>query len=1125
MADDFDPDALLAAPAPSSASMKIKPESPATDPGISPAMRGVLYGVIAPGESGGRNVIYGGKEITDLSKHPDVHVPITTGPNAGLYSTAAGPFQFIKSTYDMTAKETGKSDFSIPSQEENAAWLAKKTYKDATGRDLETDYASGDPKLREGIKRALASQWESLGKPGPRVDKLWSLGNDKFRFSDEAVAAHDNADDTSMVYMHPEHYLALSPSMDDDPSHSVTGGQALRSSLAKGEPVNNVPHLTMDENGQVVSQDGRSRALMANMAGVDAIPVALKNIAKLPDRLTGTSGNPVQTAGMVPKDQMSVEKSGGSIVGRMLGIGEAQAAEPTDDDWTPVSKPDDDWAPVNAAPRMSAADRLGTGMVDPVQGGAQLLHHITPEVISKPIDALNDWLGLGPNPTDENTRAREAAIQAQTPNPDRVETRLDSQGRATHVNTGPALGTDPVRMLGNVLSPMNLAAPSRALGAGGLAREMGNAAIQGATLGAMQPVTGEGNFSAQKLSQAAMGGVVGGVVPAGAAAAKTVWNWISGVKGAEALQDKATQTILNRIKNSEKGGGPSLQDMLDLVNTAPNKPWVLADMPSANLKSLVGKIARSPGEAKEIMKTTLTNRDLDAALRLKGDVMGTLGEGSVAYTEEALRHARSIMSKPLFDDAYRGGSIAPLRQQFETANADAGRAEFEAAREVSNAENKITEAARREQQAGDNVYGVNGAREDRRAAEAQRDFAQAKLAKAQAEKQQIADVMRQAQQDMEMGKPGAVWSPRIQEFLDNPRVKQGIQRGLRIERDEALADGRPMNPSEYAITGVDEAGNPIVGKVPTMRLLAVAKEGLDSMVFGDEFRTQLTGQLNKEGVAIDKMRRQFVNELDDLNPDYKKARNMWAGQTDSMEALRAGQDIFTMEPEAIEAMVHGSSADALRSALKGRVPDDVIEEAASRAGKGLTDSEKEFFKLGAAAKMRRMIEETGEKGDESRRLVASTTARRQLRALFDNDAEFNKFFQSLNSEHLMFDTFAKTYGGSQSAERLADDATKDMMGIAHGVLAAAETARGSMYAPFHWARAWEKLKPKDDPALTAAQARMLTSPAGDAIKKLQGAEAAAKVSPRRLIPFAVPPVVYGTEPKHAVGATTGMQTP
>ena len=250
MADDnFNPDDLMTSAPPNGTPMMTVKPSP---PPISDAMRGVLYDVISPGESGGKyNVVYGGKEIDDLSKHPDTPIPITTGPNAGLYSTAAGKYQFIKSTWDEAARATGRHDFSPESQDINAAWLAAKTYKEATGRDIEADYASGDPRLREGIKHALASQWESLGKPGPRRDKLWTLGNDQFHFSDDALAAHDDSDDTSVVYMHPDHYLALAPSLDDDTAHSASGWQALRSSLAKGGAVNNIPRLTLDDNGKV----------------------------------------------------------------------------------------------------------------------------------------------------------------------------------------------------------------------------------------------------------------------------------------------------------------------------------------------------------------------------------------------------------------------------------------------------------------------------------------------------------------------------------------------------------------------------------------------------------------------------------------------------------------------------------------------------------------------------------------------------------------------------------------------------------------------------------------------------------------------------------------------------------
>ena len=36
----------------------------------------------------------------------------------------------------------------------------------------------------------------------------------------------------------------------------------------------------------------------------------------------------------------------------------------------------------------------------------------------------------------------------------------------------------------------------------------------------------------------------------------------------------------------------------------------------------------------------------------------------------------------------------------------------------------------------------------------------------------------------------AIWSPRLQQFLDNPRIQQGLAVGMKIERDTALAEGR-----------------------------------------------------------------------------------------------------------------------------------------------------------------------------------------------------------------------------------------------------------------------------------------------------------------------------------------------
>jgi muramidase (phage lysozyme) len=118
-----------------------------------------LLDTIAGTESPGYDVIYGGRRFTDFSRHPNIRVPITRGPNKGKFSTAAGRYQFIIGTWTDLQNELDLPDFS-PESQDKAAWhLAQKVYRAKTSRELLSDLQNGE---LDQVGPALHDTWTSL---------------------------------------------------------------------------------------------------------------------------------------------------------------------------------------------------------------------------------------------------------------------------------------------------------------------------------------------------------------------------------------------------------------------------------------------------------------------------------------------------------------------------------------------------------------------------------------------------------------------------------------------------------------------------------------------------------------------------------------------------------------------------------------------------------------------------------------------------------------------------------------------------------------------------------------------------------------------------------------------------
>jgi hypothetical protein len=236
-----------------------------------------------------------------------------------------------------------------------------------------------------------------------------------------------------------------------------------------------------------------------------------------------------------------------------------------------------------------------------------------------------------------------------------------------------------------------------------------------------------------------------------------------------------------------------------------------------------------------------------------------------------------------------------------------------------------------------------------------------------------------------------IWSPYLGRLLENPDVRQGLRRGFAIERNVADAENRPFDPHMLGID-LDVEGNIKFVKTPNLRVLQMAKEGLDDMI--EEARDEMTGRLTKRGIGLQKLKTSYLDEIDSMDTKgvYKRARQEWAGYSQSMDAVKLGQTAFGRRAEESEKMFNE-----------------------------LSENDKEFYRLGLADKLLDRLGGVAISGDESKALLNNVNTKNQIRHAFRSEKDFNSFVDSVAKERQMFETKFKILGGSQSLEKLQED--------------------------------------------------------------------------------------------------------
>jgi len=160
-------------------------------------------------------------------------------------------------------------------------------------------------------------------------------------------------------------------------------------------------------------------------------------------------------------------------------------------------------------------------------------------------------------------------------------------------------------------------------------------------------------------------------------------------------------------------------------------------------------------------------------------------------------------------------------------------------------------------------------------------------------------------------------------------------------------------------------------------------------------------------------------------------------------------------------------------------PEQITEQV-----KNMSDSELQFFKLGAADALRQNVAKTSSGGNEALRIVGNDYVKQQLRPLFSSDDAYGKFIGAAQNENRMFQTRQQMIGNSRTAMRLAEAQAEGEGG--GGILGNALQAGTAMmlHEPIAGAPAFLRLGAalKDrftgpSPATNTAAARMLFNPA------------------------------------------------
>lgn len=305
---------------------------------------------------------------------------------------------------------------------------------------------------------------------------------------------------------------------------------------------------------------------------------------------------------------------------------------------------------------------------------------------------------------------------------------------------------------------------------------------------------------------------------------------------------------------------------------------------------------------------------------------------------------------------------------------------------------------------------------------------------------------------------GVVNDPTINRLINSPSVAPfwgDVMRTVRAQADNLGVKVEDLMPMKFEALR-DEGGNvlmdaatgapmlrPTGESAPTVEALDMLKKAMDE---GIDARFRSGGVSPSQAEALRGIRKQVVDTLDDIVPEYKAARRAYAGDAEVRTAYDIGMGV---------------------NLPKGAVPIDRMRPqqfADFLAGKSA--AEQEALRVGYGNKLIDDMTKSARNQDWAGNIINNPQRAEKLRLMYPNPNDYNLFEQALRRESKLYKNRGKVLGGAATAGRLAAKADFDsainngnwqdvanmiVSGKSGNILGAAQAAmrmmQGQNYAP------------------------------------------------------------------------------